>query len=141
MSLVGHRLKITGNPAISIGIQFRTETAGDLLLHLSHSEVSLGTIVGEGNMRVLGKEQHGSLVFLETLPEIMGIGLGQLPPFGAGPGWNRRQLFFATGEDIAVALLSVGIVTLAQTLVLRVGHVEAGLLQQTLHVACTSTLQ
>ena len=53
-----------------------SEAAGDLLLDLTHSQVTLGAVVGERHVRLLGEEQDGALVLFEALPEVVGVGFG-----------------------------------------------------------------
>ena len=67
--------------------------------------------------------------------EIMRIRLCELAAFPAGLGWNRRQLFFSPREDISVTLLQISQRFVSQPFFQALRDVDAGLLQQALHVA------
>ena len=67
--------------------------------------------------------------------EIMRIRLSELAAFPAGLGWNRRQLFFSPREDISVTLLQIASTLSVNRFFRALRDVDAGLLQQALHVA------
>ena len=108
MPPIRHGLQVAGNTAVGLGVLLHAEAAGDLLLDLGHSQVTLGAVVGEGHVGISGKQQDGGLMLFQSLPEIVGIGLGELAPFAARPGRDWRQLLFTSREDISVALLQIG---------------------------------
>jgi hypothetical protein len=56
-------------------------------------------------MRHLGRQQDGRLVLFQTFPQVMGIGLGDSAALTVLPRWNRRQFFFAPGQDSAITFL------------------------------------
>ena len=62
---MGHGLKVAGNAAIGLGELHGSETAGDLLFDLAHSQVAFGAVIGEGDMRQFGKEQHRSFMLFQ----------------------------------------------------------------------------
>ncbi len=90
--MVGHGLEIAGDTAVGLGELGLAEATGDLLLALVHAQIAFGTVVGEGNVGVLGEEQYGGLMFLQTLPQGMGIGLGDPAPFAIVLFREGRQL-------------------------------------------------
>ena len=81
MPLVGHGLKITGNPAIRVGTQFRTETAGwaeTKIVPLDQFTMP-GPCFGSGGdgsgvprlqVRISCHSKHGTQVFAQELDPI-----------------------------------------------------------------------
>ena len=82
---------------------------------------------------MLGEAQHGVLVFLHPLPQIVGVGLGDLAALALLTRWNRRKLSLALGEDGAVAFLYGLVLALAQYLLVAFGDFVAGVEEQALH--------
>ena len=82
---------------------------------------------------MLGEAQHGLLVFLHPLPQIVGVGLGDLAALALLTRWNRRKLALALGEDGAVAFLHGLVLALAQSLLVTFGDFVAGVEEQALH--------
>ena len=134
VTLVGHGLQIAGDATVGLGELGLAEATRDFLLYLAHAKVPLGTIVREGNVRVSGEEQHGALVLLQTLPEIMGIGFGDSTPFAILLLRDGRQFPLAAGEDVAVVLLQGVVLARGEPFAFALGDAGAGLLQQPLHV-------
>jgi len=56
VTFISHGLYITGDTAVSVGIIFRAEAAGDLLLDLGHAQILFSAIVGKRHMRVFGEQ-------------------------------------------------------------------------------------
>ena len=56
MALVGHGLQIARDAAEGLGELGLAEATGDFLHDLAHAQVSLGAVVREGDVRVLGEE-------------------------------------------------------------------------------------
>ena len=52
------------------------EASGDFLFVLAHSQVAFSAIAGEGDVGMLGEQQHGALVLVHLFPQIVGVGLG-----------------------------------------------------------------
>jgi len=107
IAFVGHSLKVAGDAAIGLGERVGSKATRDLLFDLAHSEVALGTVVGEGGVRQFGKEQHGGFMAFETFPEVVSVRLGNAASPAVLPGGNGREFLFAPGEDISVSLLEV----------------------------------
>ena len=64
VSAVPHGLEVTGDTAVGLGILLGSEAARHLLFHFAHSKVALGSIIGEGDDRLLGEQQDRLFVFL-----------------------------------------------------------------------------
>ena len=56
------------------------------LFDFAHPQIAFSAIIGKGYIGVFGEEQHGFLVKLESLPQIMGIGFGDTTTFATGFG-------------------------------------------------------
>ena len=82
---------------------------------------------------MLGEAQHRLLVFLHPLPQIVGVGLGDLAALALLTRWNRRKLALALSEDGAVAFLYGLVLALAQSLLVTFGDFVAGVEEQALH--------
>ena len=52
---------------------------------------------------MVGEQQHGGFVLLQTLPEVVGIGFGDAPALAIEPWRNRRELSRPLGEEGAIA--------------------------------------
>ena len=109
-----------------LGVLSGAEAPGDFLLDLAHAQVALGPVIGECDIGMLGEAQHGLFVFLHPLPQIMGVGLGDLAALALLTRWNRRKLALALGEDGAVAFLYGLVLALAQSLLVTFGDFVAG---------------
>ena len=81
-----HGLQITGYPAIGASELFLAKATRYLLFDFAHPQIAFSAIIGKGHIGVFGEEQHGFLVKLESLPQIMGIGLGDTTTFATGFG-------------------------------------------------------
>jgi len=108
----------------------RSEAAGDLLLDLARTKIPFGAVVCEGYMGHSGEQQHRPLIAFEPLPEIVGIGLGHPAAFAVVPWGDGRQLFLPPCQNIAITLLQVLVIVIAQALGRALGHSRAGLLEQ-----------
>ena len=132
---VGHGLQIAGDAAVRLGELGLAEAAGDFLLDLAHAQVALGAVIGEGDVRVLGEQQHGGFVFFQALPEVMGIGFCDSAPLAILLCRDGRQFALATGEEVAVVLLKALVLARSEPFALALGDTGAGLPQEPLHVA------
>ena len=94
-----------------------------------------GPIVGERHIGVTGKQQHSGLMPAEALPEVVGIGPGQLAPFARGPGRNGWQLILPARHDGAIAPLQPGTGLVVKAFVRALRNLLAGLLQQPFQIA------
>ena len=68
-------------------------------------------------------------MFLETLPEVVGVGLGDAAAFAVVPGRDGRQLPLGASEDVAVVLLQSRVLARGESFALAPGDAAAGLLQ------------
>ena len=64
-------MQVARYSAIRFGVPSGAEAPRHLLLDLAHAQVPLGAVVGEGDVRMVGEQQHGGFVFLQTLPEAL----------------------------------------------------------------------
>ena len=64
-------------------------------------------MIGEGDVRISGEQQHGGFVFFQALPEVMSIGFCDSAALAIVLCRDGRQFALATGEDVAVVLLSI----------------------------------
>jgi len=87
-ALVGHGLQVARDTTVGLGELGVAEAAGDLLLDFAHAQVPFGAIVGEGDVRVSGEQQHGAFMFIQALPQVMGVGLGDPAPFAVLFFWG-----------------------------------------------------
>ena len=60
---------------------FRAETAGDLLLHFDHAQISLGLVVVKGHRKIVQEPQHGPLALREAIQQIASRALFGSPRF------------------------------------------------------------
>ena len=90
--MIGYSLQIAGDAAVGLGDLGLAEAAGDFLLHLAHAQIPLGAVIGEWDIGVPGKKQHGTLVLLQGLPEIVGIGFRDPALFAILHCRDGRQL-------------------------------------------------
>lgn len=107
VSFVGHGLEIAGDTAIGLGESLCSKATGDLLLDLAHSQVAFCAVIGERDMRPLGKEQHCGFVLFQAFPEVVGVCLGDAAAFAILSGGNGREFSLAPAQNIAVAFLQV----------------------------------
>ena len=70
-------------------------------------------------------------MFLQSLPEVMGVGFGDAPPLTVLLSRDRREFLRATGEEGAVMPLQALVGTLREPFVRMARHKATGLLQQT----------
>ncbi len=70
----------------------------------------------------------------QPLPEVVGVGFGGSPPFALGLVRNGRELLAALGEDGAVALAELFVLGLGQSLVIPLGDLGTGVLEQAFEV-------
>jgi len=71
-------------------------------VELDHADILFREIIGEGDVAVMKKRQHGGFIIAKPGEEILGLGL-----FGSAsclcPGWCREGVGFpAKGENIPV---------------------------------------
>ncbi len=88
IAFIGHGLQIARDAAMGMGIDFGSKASGHFLLHLSHSQITLSSVIGKCDDRITGKQKHRCFVFLQPFPQIMRIGFGY---FAALTGRFRRN--------------------------------------------------
>ena len=81
-----HGLQITGYPAIGTSELFLAKATRYLLFDFLIRKSRSARLLVKGTSGVFGEEQHGFLVKLESLPQIMGIGFGDTTTFATGFG-------------------------------------------------------
>ena len=79
--------------------------------------------------RLFGEEQCGHLMLFESPPQVMSVGFGDSAALAVLPGRDRWKFFFASGQDIAIALLQVRVFAAVELFAFALGEARAALLQ------------
>src|SRR6266853_138549 len=94
-ALLAQRREIASDAAEGHSESLRAETAGDLLLHFDHPQITLRKAVVERHGEVVQEQQHRLLVLGQAIEQIASRRLFA-PPFRTGLWWRVRWVCLIT---------------------------------------------